>query len=206
MFEKFTSANHRDFQQRYHGTFGFFTRNNRKLLVMIQEINQHHVEFVDEEGLTYKLKADSEDEGTGFTFIVPKSYYHNTSDGIPLLVRRIPARQYSRGICSKNTAIESINGTAYPVTFEILKKLYCEKVEVGAALVAAKSTKMPAAGIAISPQFAVGINTKVLKCFNMRIGTVDWSDVFTITLDDSDMWRQEVVDALKRSNLVGNVK
>jgi hypothetical protein len=211
MFEKFTSMESHDFRQRYQGTYGFFTHQGKKTLTRLDKVfaegKASYVEFSDKDGLKYLLHPDSENEGTGFEFLPPKSAWFNTKEGIPLLVSRIPARQYQRGICDKNTSITDIRNNNRPVDFEFLSMLFGQNISAASALVSAKETGNGAAGVAISPQFVVGFNTHNIKCFNQTIGYAEYSKgMFTIELDSPELWTQEVTDAFRRSGLAMQFK
>ena len=212
MFEKFTSKDAQDFNQRYRGTFGYFTRRGVKTLVQINSVGQTGVSFLDKDGLQYLLKPDTEDDSTGFEFLPPKCAYHNTTAGIPILVRRIAAKQYSRGICEKNTGITTVDGMSYPVDFTTLGLVYNSNVNVKAAydrMLDDMDARIgaPVTGVALSNSFAYSPRTMVLKCFNMIIGrgTVTREKGFNLVLEKPDIWRQEVTDALRRNNLKGKV-
>ncbi len=209
MFEKFTSMEADNFRQRYAGTYGFFVRKDQRFLARLDKIfteeGQQNVEFSDRDSLKYKLKSDTTEEGMGFEFLPPKCAYYNTKDGVPLLVQRIPARQYLRGICDRNTAIQDTAGRSYPVDFKTLITLFEDKATVKDALTQAvkkASNGSDCAGVAISPQFAVNLGTTALKCFNQTIGTAHLVDnVFQVSLSSPDLWTTEIVDAFKRSQL-----
>jgi hypothetical protein len=214
MFEKFTRENSADFRQRYEGTFGVFKRGNDSRLVCLTRIRGDNggeavVEFTDKDGLTFKVFAGSDDSDVGFEFLPPKSAYYNTAAGKPLLVKRIASRQWRRGLCASNMAIEGLDRRSYPVDFSTLldifgtsvspedvqKKLQKGKVQVGG-------------GIAISPQFALDYVKNSLLCFEQEIGI--WNKPkdtpFEVTLSNPEMWRVEVSDAFKRSNMEAIVK
>jgi hypothetical protein len=208
MFEKFTSADSGDFQRRYQGTFGFFVNKGNKLLTRLDKVNVDgrlsSVEFSDVEGLRYLLKPDSDKEGLGFEFLPPKCAYYNTAGGIPLLINRIPARQYLRGICDRNTSIRDMLGKGYPVDFSTLLQVFANQVTIPAALLAAVKNKATAsaAGIAISPQFAISLNHNVITCYDQPIGYAEFKEgVFIVELDSSELWHQEITDAFRRANL-----
>lgn len=206
MFEKFTSVDSNDFRQRYQGTYGYFTHKGKRTLTRLDKIvsdgRSSFVEFSDRDGLKYLLHPDSEDAGTGFEFLPPKSAYFNTPEGIPLLVSRIPARQYLRGICDRNTSITDMRNSNRAVDFASLITLFEQATPAGVALEKALKSGSGASGVAISPQFAVGLLTQQIRCFNQVIGSAEYSKgLFTIELDSPELWSQEVTDAFRRSNL-----
>lgn len=209
MFEKFTAANAGDFRQRYQGTFGFFIDGDKKTLSQLTEVgtggSRPGVVFHDRNGEKYLLRSDSTQDRRGFEFLPPKSAWYNTKDGVALLVSRVPARQYQRGLCSKNTSLRDTADIEYPVDFKNLIKIFEDRVTVQEALATVlKNSGNPHLGIAISPQFAINIAFKTIKCFATTIGEVIYSkvdEVFTVTLNSPDLWGIEVKDAFARSNL-----
>ena len=132
MFEKFTSIESPNFRQRYQGTFGFFRKGEKKILVQLNSIttgdSRALVDFSDRNGIKYKLYSDSDDASVGFEFIPPKCQYHDTTEGT-FLVKRIAAKQYLRGICDRNTSIRTVNGNARTVGFDILHAIYDNGVD-----------------------------------------------------------------------------
>ena len=204
MFEKFTSMDSGDFRQRYQGTYGFFTYKGKRTLTRLDNIQANgrssYVEFSDRDGLKYLLHPDSEDEGTGFEFLPPKSSYYNTTEGIPLLVSRVPARQFQRGICDKNTSISDLRNNNRPVDFASLVLLFEKTISAREALARAIASDNGSAGVALSGAFAVGFKTNVIKCFNQVIGTCKYeNNVFNVELDSPELWTQEVTDAFRRN-------
>lgn len=209
MFEKFTSSESNDFRQRYMGTYGFFTRKGNRTLTKLTSItadgSASTVEFEDKDKLKYLLKADSKEEGLGFEFLPPKSAYYNTTDGVPLLVTRIPARQYLRGLCDKNTEIRNFSGNI-GISFDSLGKIFGVDVPIMQAMAAMKKAIKASdlnAGIAVSPQFVVSPIHKFIRCFNQTIGvcSLGEDDVFTVELDSPELWQQDITDAFRRANL-----
>lgn len=207
MFEKFTSQDAGDFRQRYQGTYGYFVNDGKRTLTRLDRINANGtlstVEFVDRDGLSYLLKPDTDKEGRGFEFLPPKSAYFNTQEGEPLLVSRVPARQYLRGICDRNTQITNLRDMVEPVDFGVLIRIFETTITPKQALECALKSTKKYRGVAVSPQIAVGIDYGAIKLFNQQIGSVNYmkSGLFKIALDNPDLWRQEVVDAFKRADI-----
>ena len=212
MFEKFTTKDCTDFKQRYAGTYGFFVTKDTKTLVRLekirtnQEVNNPVVEFVDRDGLKYVLRADSEDDCIGFEFLPPKSRYHNLSVGA-VLVSRIPARQYARGICDRNTSIRTSYGSGLGINFDTLTKLFLEVPVSARSLLLAPPVKDTDNSFAISPQFCISKMFGTIKCLGIEIGKAKVKDdhVFVV-LDDYALWSTEIVDALHRCGIKGEVK
>lgn len=207
MFEKFTSEGSQDFRQRYQGTFGFFNHKGKKTLTQLKEIHANgrasYVEFVDRDDLSYKLNPDSEADDTGFEFLPPKCAWYNTPKGVPLLVSRIPAKQYLRGICDRNTSITTIRGSGMPVNFAQLIDIFEAKVSVAEAIklkpIKDYSTH---GGFALSPQFALSNHFGTIHCFGTSIGSFKLvDDVYQVELSTPELWATEIRDAFRRNNL-----
>lgn len=198
MFEKFTSLGSADFKQRYIGTYGFFKEGEKKTLVQISAITRDTVHFTDRNNSGYHLKADSLSD-VGFEFIPPKSSYYNIAGGDPVLVTRVPARQYSRGVCDKNTMIRKLNLGGQEIGFNMLAAIFESKETVASALSSGYKDML---GFAVSPQFAVSFMNKDLRCFDHSIGSVEYNgDLFQINLDQPEVWSTEIKDAFTRNNL-----
>lgn len=203
MFEKFTSLHSRDFQQRYHNTYGFYVnkKTSSTVLVKLIDIGRSVVLFNDKDGMEYRLRADAE-EDIGFSFIPPKSGWHNTSLG-GVLVRRVPARQWSRGICSKNTSIGTPLMHRYDVDFDMLAKIFVEKTAFDKALAAfQKKSSENNSFLALSEQFSISYASKKLYCFDIVIG--EWEEVegiHKVKLEVRELWQQEVRDAFSRRSM-----
>lgn len=202
MFEKFTSVDAANFRQRYLNTFGFFRQEDRpKLLVKLNRIDTT-VGFVDKDGIGYGLNADS-DKDIGFEFLPPKAGWHNAADGA-WLVKRVAARQWSRGISRANTQIATPSGQSSTVDFAILAQLYENTTPIEAALKRFNLLRPRDTGyLAVSEQFAVCLNGTLL-CFDNVIGSYTREDntkPFRITLEDPNFWRQEITDAFRRANI-----
>lgn len=213
MFEKFTGAGAGDFRQRYQGTYGFFTKADKKILSRLDSVNTDRarpiLEFVDRDGMKYQLLADSKDNDVGFTFLIPKTSWHNSAEeGKALLVSRVPARQYQRGLCDRNTAFITPRGTKVDVNFESIQNIFDSKVSVQQAFDAAKAQQSPGTGVALSPYFCLDFYNKAVNCFHTTIGSFSLKDDNTVdvSLKDPEMWRQELVDAFRRNNLKAEVK
>jgi hypothetical protein len=213
MFEKFTSADAEDFRQRYLGTFGFFRQGNKKVLVQLNKIstdrNQKVVEFKDKDGSSYLLYADSKDESIGFEFLPPKMEYHNGDDGRSYSLRRIPHRQYLRGICDRNTQIRTVYGNEVPVGFPALETLFTSTMTPKQAYEKVLKVKpgITERSFAISGQFAVSLDKGQILCLRAGIGAAAVNDgVLKIFLSDYPLWCTELNDACRRAGIPAEVK
>jgi hypothetical protein len=197
MFEKFTSAGHSDFKQRYLGTYGFFREGNKRVLVQIKAIDRNQVSFIDRNKIIYYLNADR-DSDIGFEFIPPKTSWYNVG-GDCLLVTRVPARQYLRGLCDRNTSIRGCITGGRPVDFSTLVSIFESTISVEKAAADAVDKKT---AFAVSPQFAISLQNQKIFCFESEIGTAELDkNKFKIDLNQPDMWATEVRDAFARSNI-----
>jgi len=125
MIEEYKYEGWKDFQQRYGGTFGWFEKENgEKLLVQVSHCDASTVVFKDASKMDYYAKVDS---GNKFHFIpVVKSVYQH-GDSV-LVVKRIPAKQYKRGICKENTQIYNLTSSSHVnISFENLATIFGPK-------------------------------------------------------------------------------
>lgn len=195
MFEKFMSSNAGDFRQRYRGTYGFFITAAKRTLVMLSDVSTENrsVHFSDSRGVTYQLNVDADDD-IGFEFIPPRSAWHNTSKG-PMLVGRVAARQYQRGICQANTSIRDIHGRNMGVSFETLAPIFD-----GREITPAKASEKGM--FAINPHFAVATDIGGVFLYNQRIGAVEKKDDhFIVKLEKDSMFAVELGDAFRRASI-----
>lgn len=202
MFEKFLRANAGDFRQRYEGTFGFF-RDERggRTLAKIDGISDTVCSFVNAKGVSFSLNVDT-DKDIGFEFIPPKSQFHNTDDAV-FLVRRVAARQFQRGVTGKNVEIYRLVGntlTPQRVDFPVLSKIY--ENSRTAQEVVSRLTKegMEKNGLALTGPVAFG--RAVVYVYERLVGEYTTEDYkhFKVRLDEPDLWRTEVTDALRSIN------
>lgn len=192
ILEKFMATNAGDFRQRYEGTYGWYIAKDKRVLVSILAVGEGVLQFIDRNSIKYTLNRDST-EDIGFSFLAPKMQWHNTKDFGPVLVQRIPQKQYRRGICSNNTRITNKDGVNLGVNFHTLAAVFENISPVSEA-----SKKL---SFALSPQFMVDTDKGVLKCYASRIGQVTKSkDLFVTELSIKHL-SQEVGDSFRRANL-----
>lgn len=102
MIEEFKNDGWKDFQQRYSGTFGWFEDSaGKKVLVQVGACDSTTLVFNGADKMPFYAKADA---GNKFTFIPTTRGAYQYLDTV-LVVNRIPARQYKRGICRENTQL-----------------------------------------------------------------------------------------------------
>lgn len=99
MLDSLTSYNAADFRQRYQGTFGLYPTSKGKILVLVRKVDSKRVMFTDAENTEYFANVDA---GVSFEFLPVARGWHNGKKGAVML-QRVPARQWQRGISESNT-------------------------------------------------------------------------------------------------------
>ncbi len=200
-FEKFEHANAQDFRQRYINTFGFFRNDDKPpLLVKIMEVNDQ-VQFVDHRGVPFSLRPDRPGN-VGFEFLPPKSALHNTREGVAY-TERIASRQWSRGVCDRNTKIYLLNEHGWGagvVNFQTLLDIYSNPITPKESLGLYLSGKREAT--ALSPSFA--INKERLYVLAAHVGYVNAVSATKLNvkfINDESLWLIELQDACKKLGL-----
>lgn len=108
MKEAFTSKEYRDFNQRYHDSFGYVIRDDQsKVLVKITSVSEKRVTFIDKAGIEYFGWADKNLE---FEFVPVQRKFVLFNKKAALFTRH-PARQFTRGISENNTAFYTTNSS-----------------------------------------------------------------------------------------------
>lgn len=198
MLDSLTSENHRDFAQRYSGTFGWFLGDNgKKTLVAVGETNSQQVQFADVKGAPYFANADA---GVQFEFIPVDRGFFNAKDTTYLL-ERVPQRQWHRGIHTANTRSYVPAGGMWVqarLNIKMLSDIFVDGVSLQTRLKEFVSGECDT--VALSKHFAV--TNGVVYFYSRKIG--NYKDK-VITLD-SDLVKQEVCDVLRRNNIVWEVK
>lgn len=195
MLEEFTTNNARDFKQRYQGSFGTFLAESGKVLVRIDGVSDARVDFVGAKGEPYFVRPDS---GYNFEFLPgTKKVFEHPNDNDLLLVTRIPARQWHRGIHRDNTRFLSLLGNGnYPVDFPLLESMVKEPRKP--LDVRLKQYMSGGSNYAqINSMFSF-VDRNVLV-YDQRIGRINPADG-KITLS-SALLRAELIDALQPSTL-----
>jgi hypothetical protein len=202
VFEKFTRNGWADFRQRYEGTFGFFTDENKKrTLVKVTGVGEDRCTFEDSNGIGFHVKADAHDKG--FAFFPPKSQFYNTEDAT-YLVQRTAARQFQRGITHRNINIYRVaRGRLFPeaVDFPVLRKLYLENKDVREVVQRLTQANMEMTGaLAISNQIA--LSGGVVYLYDKSIGSYETADYiqFKFKLAEPGLWRTEIMDSMRALN------
>ena len=196
MLDSLTSRNHRDFHARYHDTFCFLTskENNERKLVHITDVTDDRVYFrQDESEMRFHANIDA---GVMFDFIPVDHGWYNAHNSAPMLLERVPARQWKRGISRQNTNVTVLvnNAGRYggPLTsvrpsFMVLNSIFTNPQPY-------RFDPTQKYGSAFSKHFVLTPTGKVMF-YRAEIGEFDGK---SITLHN-DLVSQEVRDALRRS-------
>jgi hypothetical protein len=193
LIEEFRSYNSRDFRQRYLSSFGFFTtESGKRVLVRMESVEDQRVSFKDKDGVNYVAHADV---GVVFEFIpVSKRLYMKGKDLV--FIRRRPARQWSRGINQANTQVTVLGRGEVGVDFayvdaSLSPPLINIKAEVE------RLERKETYALALSDMF--GVVGQDLYVYGENIGV--WSaDRREIVLDEP-VFRQEILDLLARNEI-----
>jgi hypothetical protein len=108
MQDTLTSANWRDFHQRYRSTFGWLLNKGKETPVFIRDVSETTVTFQSLHGEEYFAYADKE---VTFKFLPLKRRITIGGDGTVYSISRRPARQWRRGVCSDNTYIYRLSSS-----------------------------------------------------------------------------------------------
>ena len=123
MREEFKDEGWRDFQQRYQGTFGWYEKANKeKLLVQLIEVDSSRCKFSDKDGAVFTALSD---KGNHFEFLPVKKGLYLTDNNDVISCKRVPAKQYKRGIAETNTSLTYLSsGMGLEVCFEVLEQMF----------------------------------------------------------------------------------
>ena len=102
MIDNLTSANHQDFRARYENTFGYLLYNDQKFLVHLDKISSRRAHFITKDGREGNVVVDS---NLKFEFIQVQRGVYTTDKDELFFLKRVPARQWKRGIATTNTEI-----------------------------------------------------------------------------------------------------
>lgn len=197
MFEKFLSENADNFRQRYEGTYGFYRDGTKRLLVKLVSISPDQCQFVDGRDVMFSIRPDHPDN-IGFEFLPPKAQWYNTKIHGAVHTQRLAHRQFQRGVTSKTLEIMRLKGGAlHPirVDFRNLSAIYEDGMKPDEAFPSLKE----GGSVAISGQFALG--SGIVYLLKEPIGTyIQDGKRFTFKLEEPQLWRTEISDAL---NLMG---
>lgn len=197
MFEKFTSGNWENFRQRYEGTYGFYRdEKGKRTLAQIESVSDREVVFSLPNVEGYRLKADTERD-IGFEFLPPKSAFHNTDIGA-MLVSRIAARQFQRGLSQRNVQITLFKGLPYnqAIDFNTLTRIFEKSLDPKSALPAFEAGTT--VSLAVSPQICLDAGCGKVYVLTEPVGS--WQrngKLYNVKLNDKNLFRTEITDAFK---------
>lgn len=131
MLDTLTQFNHRDFSARYLGTYGWLIndhpKNTDKRLVYISEVTSERANFTDINGGKYHAYAGKE---VMFEFLpVDRGWFYGES-GAMYMLKRLPARQWHRGICDSNTSVSLVSNLrmkAVNIGLPVLTDIFSDK-------------------------------------------------------------------------------
>jgi hypothetical protein len=197
MWEKFTSDNAGDFRQRYQGTFGFFRKDNAPPVLAKLTFVEHIVGFVDKRGQTYEVFPDRPGE-IGFEFLPPRAGWTNAMEGA-FYTERVAQRQFSRGVCERNTRIYQLVEKGFatqPINFNTLEKVYEIKADNLAAWNLFVAGAIPS--YSISREFAM--TKERVFVYSAECGTVKSLSAtkVVVALEDDALFRTELSDAFRK--------
>jgi len=195
MIEEITSGNAREFEKRYSGTYGFLeTKTGSKMLVEIRSVGEARTLVRDMKNNSYSLESD---QGNKLEFTQVPSQWFNPKPGVIVYVHRAPERQWKRGICDSNTTMLAPSPSGKVLrAINVAGGRVAQLFHPDPESTAFDDIKPIECGL-WGKFFAWAVNTVYVK--NIPIGEVDHK-AKTVKLYDPDMFHQEMMDALRRSN------
>jgi hypothetical protein len=201
MIDSLTSSNHRDFNARYCGTWGYYvpdTGSAAKVLVTITHVDADSVHFEDPSGGKYLGYAN---KGLMFEFIpINRGFF----DGIDLTyyLARHPARQWYRGIHEMNTLCSVLEDNKTLKTCllkEVLPQIFYPNQDVRGEMEkrlfnCTSYLNNTRNTVALTQHFA--LVKKKLMFYTHEAGAVVGNKIHAI-----DIIGQELRDAIRRNNL-----
>ena len=150
MRDSLKESNVADFRQRYRDCYGMYlTKNNEQKLVYISGVDEERVRFRDASGVDFFANVNANVE---FEFLPLTRGLHNIQDDVVLL-SRVPAQQYKRGISDGNTSILSMSRRRnMGVSFDLLEQVFSVKHDVKARY---KQWKVDHTPVALSKHFCL---------------------------------------------------
>ncbi len=192
MRETPTSLNINDFRQRYLRSFGFLVdpKTEKKTLIQISDVGSERVLFNTLNGSGFFAYVNM---GAVFEFLPITRGWFATEVG-PVLLQRIPARQFNRGITRANTSAYSVTSlndwTPWDLTLKLMHDVFVEP----------KPNKINAECFLLNQFFLV--NYGKVYFYQQEVGEFKEG---TIILNDT-LVLQEVLDAVARGSFKISVK
>ena len=213
---KFCSENAKDIQKYFQGAYikfpglqgvfgdGKSAADAGEIIHTVEHVTNDVIKgkrLEGKESVPYEffLYSEQDQPAPEIEFILPKKSYFNDSQGQALMLFRIPARQYKRGVCSDNTSIVQLTaeGTfeAYPLTVVTLTEYVGKQ---------AYHKFAPPVG----PSYAVTRRIAVAKCGHIfidrtKVGTIDYA-ANTIKLG-RELFEPEIRKAMRQHGQAFNI-
>ncbi len=198
MRDTYTSENHRDFNARYAGTYGWLVQGGNRSLVHMIEGNDEFFTFNMGTSQTYKAYIDG---GAVFEFIPIKMGWFNTNDGEVCFLERHPARQWKRGICESNTwviAMRTYGLHGSQLNYKKLASIYLNPINTTKDyILARRNANTP---VALSQHFSVSAVGEVYF-YKTPVGVCN-KDQIDLHVDAV---KQELSDCIRRLELPWSV-
>jgi len=191
MRDSLKESNVADFRQRYRDCYGMFlTKTNERKLVYINSVDEARVRFRDASGTDFFANVDANVE---FEFLPLTRRLHNI-EGDVVLLSRVPAQQYKRGIAESNTSIISmVLRRNLGVSFGLLEQVFSIKHDVKARYNQWKVDHTP---VALSKHFCLVDDTIYFN--DVVVGYVKGSP---LVAQVNSTVIQEFHDALRRNDI-----
>ncbi len=194
MLDTLTMYNRDDFNQRYARSYGWFIHpeTGAKTLVYVRKVERDKVTFETEKGEFYAYSGTN----VQFEFLpITRGWFHTSNFG-PVILQRVPAKQFSRGISDSNTSVryfglsDSLREKA--LSLGILQDVF------GATPVTKPNLQdffaNPALGFIMNPYFLLWKDGVFF--YDVQVGTITGE---VITLTDSII-KQELQDYINRND------
>jgi len=192
MLDTLTPFNRDDFNQRYNKSFGWYVcpTTQKKLLVYVKRVDRDRVSFLSDSGEYFAYA------GTDVFFeFLPITRGWFTTRSLPILLQRVPAKQFCRGISEQNTSVSSFlpDGrlTEVELTLDKLQDVFTPVAKPSFAAF----LDHPEKGFVINPFFT--LHGFALYFYGAVIGTRKDQSI-TLT---NFLVKQELEDAIRRAAL-----
>lgn len=194
MLDTLTMYNREDFNQRYARSYGWFIHPETgvKSLVYVRKVERDKVTFDTEKGEFYAYSGTN----VQFEFLpITRGWFYTSIFG-PVILQRVPAKQFSRGISDSNTSVRYF-GMGDFLREKSLSLLILQEV-FGAKPITKPTLRnffaVPSMGFIMNPYFLLW-KDKVFF-YDVQVGTITGEE---ITLTDSII-KQELQDCINRND------
>lgn len=160
---KFCPSTAADIQKYFRNSYVKFTELGDKLLY-VHKVDNDEVFCLDKNDDVFVVEL-REDEPYEMSYTLPHRGLFLYNGGLYQL-RRVPARQWRRGICNDNTVIQNmLTGKNHPISFDILEA-FTEKP------VYQQLSSWKGENLLLSQRFAI-LQTGAIFCDRLRIGNLE---------------------------------